>query len=264
VRSLAFALAILLASAAAFAQDALRVCADPDNLPYSHENGSGFENRIAKLVADDLKLPLQYAWLPDRRGFVRKTMGAGLCDVIIGVPAGFERVTTTIPYYRSAYVIVERADSRVTPASYDDPALKKMRVGVQLVGNDLAATPPGHALAHAGVIEHTVGFPLAGDEPSGARMIRALAHGELDAAALWGPQAGWYAMHASVPLRWRMLPVPDGLPGQRFEFSIAMGVKRGDAALRDKLNEVLRGRASDIDMILAEYGVPRLPLEAQP
>lgn len=237
---------------------ALRVCADPDNLPYSHENGSGFENRIAQLVADDLQLPLRYAWLPDRRGFVRKTMGEGLCDVIIGVPAGFDRVATTVPYYRSSYVFVERETAKVVPASYDDPALKQLRIGVQLVGDDLAATPPGHALAHIGATANVTGFPIAGDEPSAARMVRAIADGKLDAAAVWGPQAAYFASRAPVALRWRVLRPPSESQGQRFEFSIAMGVRRGDAALRERLNDVIARRQADIDRILDAYSVPRV------
>ena len=257
----AFVAALAIATAApALAQEALRVCADPDNLPFSHENGSGFENRIARLVAEELRLPLQYAWLPDRRAFVRKTMGEGACDLIIGVPVGFDPVATTVPYYRSSYVIVERSDASVVPQSYEDEALKRLRIGVQVVGDDFAATPPGHALARLGAFDNVVGFPLAGAEPSAARMVRALAQGELDAACLWGPQAAYFASRAPVPLRWRVLAPPKEPAGQRFEFSIAMGVRRGDTALRDRLNEVIRRRQPDIDAILAEYAVPRVPL----
>jgi hypothetical protein len=126
MRALACLLLLLAASASA-QQSALRVCADPDNLPYSHQDGSGFENRIARLVADDFGAPLEYAWLPDRRGFVRKTMGAGLCDVIIGVPAGFERTMNTRPYYRSSYVLVEPPALGAPPADFSDPRLRQWR-----------------------------------------------------------------------------------------------------------------------------------------
>jgi mxaJ protein len=236
---------------------ALRVCADPDNLPYSHENGSGFENRIAQLVADDLKLPLAYAWLPDRRGFVRKTLGAGLCDVILGVPAGFERTLTTRPYYRSSYVLLERAADAAPVETLDDPRLARMRIGVQLIGDDLAASPPAHALARRGHVMNVRGYPVVGVEPAAARMAAALTRGELDAARVWGPQAGYFAQRASVPLRVRVLPTPAGA-SPPFEFSIAMGVRRGDKALQQTLDDVIRRRQADIDRILAEYSVPRV------
>jgi mxaJ protein len=260
-RLLACSLAFALGSA--FAQpQALRVCADPDNLPYSHADGSGFENRIAQLIAEDFGQPLQYAWLPDRRGFVRKTMGAGLCDVIIGVPVAFERTLNTRPYYRSSYVLVEPAGDPSPPASFTDPRLRQWRVGVPLIGNDLAASPPGQALADAGITSSVVGFPLAGAQPVGARMFAALARGELDAAFVWGPQAGYYARHAARPLRLHYVPPPATLKDQPFSFAIAMGVRRGDRALRDRLDDFIVRRQGDIDRILADYGVPRVEEKA--
>jgi mxaJ protein len=236
----------------------LRVCADPDNLPYSRADGSGFENRIAQLIASDFGLPLEYAWLPDRRGFVRKTLGAGLCDVIVGVPADSERTLNTRPYYRSSYVLLRPAAQPV-PADFADPRLRQWRVGVQLVGDDLATTPPGHALAQAGAHANVVGYPLAGEQPAAARMVQALVRGELDAAFVWGPQAGYYAQHAAVPLRVHYVPPPPALKDQPFSFAIAMGVRRGDRALRERLDDFIARRQPDIDRILAEYGVPRLP-----
>src|SRR4051812_38310844 len=137
----------------------LRVCADPDNLPYSSADESGFEYRIARLLADDLHRRLEYEWQPQRRGFVRKTVGAGLCEVFIGVPAGFERVSTTRPYYRSGYVFVNRADApRGGLQSFDAPRLPTLAIGVQLIGEDLAATPAGHALARHGAVDRVVGY----------------------------------------------------------------------------------------------------------
>src|SRR5215216_4039009 len=130
--SLLAAVALALGGVAAQARE-LRICADPDNLPYSHEDGSGFENRIARLVAEEMGAQLRYEWLPQIRGFVRKTMGEGLCDVFIGVPREFDRVATTRPYYRSAYVFVSMPSARGV-ASFDDPQLTKLRIGVQLPG----------------------------------------------------------------------------------------------------------------------------------
>jgi mxaJ protein len=257
-RAAAFAFIFVLAAHAS-AADALRVCADPDNLPYSRADGSGFENRIAELVAAELHRPLEYAWLPDRRGFVRKTLGAQLCDVVIGVPAGFERTANTQPYYRSAYVLVERAGDAPL-RSFDDPRLATMRVGVQLIGNDLAASPPGWLLAQRGYTRNVRGFPLAGDEPSAQRAVAAIARGELDAALLWGPQAGYFAQRDAVPMRIVRLAAP---ADAHLEFAIAMGVRRGDTALRDALDDVLRRRRADIDRILADYGVPRVDGEVR-
>jgi mxaJ protein len=245
------------AGAAAAQPQALRVCADPDNLPYSRQDGSGFENRIAELVAADFGLPLEYAWLPDRRGFVRKTMGAGLCDLVIGVPVEFERTLNTRPYYRSSYVLVEPASETEPPASFADARLRQWRIGVQLMGDDFATTPPAYALMRAGAVGNVVGFPLPGDEPAAARMVRALGRGELDAAFVWGPQAGFYARQVARPLRVHYVPPPPDLKEQPFTFAIAMGVRRGDRALRDRLDDFIARRQVDIAAILAEYGVPQ-------
>ena len=265
------AIVLMLAAGAAVAahaqpapepsRPALRVCADPDNLPYSHAQRSGFENRIAQLIADDFGLPLEYAWLPDLRGFVRKTLGAGLCDLIVGVPVGFERTLNTRPYYRSSYMLVERDADATPPRDFADPRLRRWRIGVQLVGDDLAATPPGHALALAGATDNVVGFPIAGEQPAAARIVQAMARGELDAAFVWGPQAGWYARRCAAPLQLHYLPPPATLEAQPFSFAIAMGVRRGDQALRDRVDDFIARRQGDIDRILAEYGVPRFPLE---
>ena len=234
----------------------LRVCADPDNLPMSHEDGSGFENRIARLVADEMQATLTYEWLPLRRGFVRKTMGAGLCDVFIGVPKDFERVMTTRPYYRSTYVFVDGPGARGID-SFDDPRLRRLRIGVQLVGNDLAATPPGHALAASGNTDNVRGFTIFGDGPASQRMVAAVSRGELDAALVWGPQAGWFAARSVTPLEVRPAHPLRALAAMPFEFDIAMGVRRGDKALRDELDAILERRRGDIDAILAQYSVPR-------
>ncbi|MDB5943060.1 MAG: extracellular solute-binding protein family 3 [Ramlibacter sp.] len=238
---------------------ALRVCADPDNLPFSREDGSGFENRIARLLADELGLPLQYAWLPDRRGFVRKTLGSQLCDLIVGVPVEFERTMPTLPYYRSTYVFVERepAPGRQPLSGFDDPRLRQLKIGVQLIGNDLAASPPGLALARHGAVDNVVGYMLIGDTPSAQRMVHAVADGSIDVAVLWGPQAGYYVRNSPVPLRMSRAVAPADAP-QPFEFSIAMGVRRGDKALQQSINEIIRRRQGDIDAILAQYNVPRV------
>jgi mxaJ protein len=257
-RLLAGAFLALCMGAGAAAARELRVCADPDNLPYSRSDGGGFENRIAELVAADLHATVRYTWMPLRRGFVRKTLGAGLCDVIVGVPADFERVLTTRPYYRSTYVFVTRTEAGVR--SFEDPRIARVRVGVQLIGNDLAATPPGYALASRGATGNVTGFTVFGDGPAAERMVRAVADGRLDVGLAWGPQAGFFAREARPALAVAKASPPPELAGLPFEFSISMGVRRGDRALREELDAILARRRADIDAILAAYGVPRVDL----
>jgi quinoprotein dehydrogenase-associated probable ABC transporter substrate-binding protein len=258
--SLLLALLVLAGSAAAAdARPVLRVCADPDNLPYSQRDESGFENRIARLVAEDMGAGLDYFWQEQRRGFVRKTMGAGECDLFIGVPAGFDKVLTTRPYYRSTYVAVYRAGAPAF-AGFDPAQLRKRRIGVQLIGNDLAASPPGYALTRAGAVDNVTGFTIYGDGPAARRMVDALAAGSLDLALVWGPQAGYFAQRAAVPMAVVPAAAPAGLPVP-FEYAIAMGVRKGNAALRDRLDDILRRRRGDIDAILAQYQVPRTDLD---
>jgi quinoprotein dehydrogenase-associated probable ABC transporter substrate-binding protein len=231
------------------------VCADPANLPYSQRDESGFENRIARLVAKDLGMRLSWFWQEQTRGFVRKTMGAGECDLFVGVPSGFDKVLRTKSYYRSTYVAVTR---RGTPpfAGFEPAELRARRFGVQLIGNDLAASPPGYALAKGGAVENVTGFLVYGDGPAGKRMVDAVAGGSIDVALVWGPQAGWFARRAAVPLEVAPVQPPSGL-GMPFEFAIAMGVRKGDTALRDRLDEVLARRRADIEAILDDYAVPR-------
>src|SRR6266576_763755 len=123
----------------------LRVCSDPNNLPFSNQREEGFENRIAELVAKDLNAKLRYTWWAQRRGFVRNTLNAGECDVFIGVPSSFERTRTTIPYYRSTYVFITRRDRHLNVVSFDDPILRRLKIGVQMIGDDFTNTPPAHA-----------------------------------------------------------------------------------------------------------------------
>jgi mxaJ protein len=243
-------LSLLLICTSAAAAD-LRVCAEPDNLPFSHENQSGFENRIADILARDLSLDLKYEWQPQRRGFVRKTLGADLCDAWMGVPAGFERVMTTKPYYRSTYVFVY---GKRRLQSFESPELKTLRIGVQLPGNDGAATPPGYALAAKGAVQNVRGYPIYGEQPAAERIVEAIARGELDAGVVWGPAAGFFArtQHLQVtPAR-----APAELASMPFEFAIAVGVKRGNRELRDRLDAALERRKSEIDAVLAEFAVP--------
>ena len=253
----------VLAGSEARARDAereLHVCADPNNLPFSNRHGEGFENRIAELVANELDAELSYTWWAQRRGFIRNTLNAGACDLVIGVPAGYELVETTAPYYRSAYVYVYRADRGLVLRSMRDPRLRDLRIGVHLIGDDGANPPPAHALGRQGIVDNVVGYMIYGDyrQPNPpARIIEAVARGELDVAAVWGPLGGYFAKQASVPLE--AVPITDTaqFAPLRFEFGIAMGVRKGDLAFRDELDAVIERRRDDIDALLDAYGVPR-------
>ena len=236
----------------------LRVCAEPDNLPFSHRDGSGFENAIAELVARDLGRVVRYTWLPNRRGFVRKTLGSGDCDLIVGVPQDFERVRTTRAYYRSSYVFVFRAADGPRIASFSDPAIVRARIGIPLVADDMAATPPGHALAAVGAIDNVRGYPVDGEGTQGARIVHAVATGELDAGVLWGPQAAFYARREPVALELVRASAPSELASIPFDYAIAMGVSRNDVELQRRLDDVIAQRQHDIDAILARFGVPRV------
>ncbi|HJQ35309.1 MAG TPA: substrate-binding domain-containing protein [Pyrinomonadaceae bacterium] len=238
----------------------LRVCADPNNLPFSNERGEGFENKIAELLAADLHERLEYTWWAQRRGFFRNTLKAGVCDVVVGVPSSFELAATTAPYYRSTYVFVYPKGKGISVASFDDPALHNLKVGVQLVGDDGADTPPVHALSARGVVQNVRGYTLYGDykQPNPpARIVDAVAKGDVDVAVVWGPLAGYFAPRERVPLA--VVPVSPqfDLPFLPFVYDISMGVRRGDDDLRQQLDDFLQRRHPDIERILEEYGVPR-------
>lgn len=239
----------------------LRVCADPNNLPFSNEARQGFENRLAELIAGALDARLEYAWWPQRRGFVRNTLRAGLCELIIGVPADYELVATTRPYYRSSYVFVTR-DGAPAPSSFDDPLLTRARVGVHLIGDDGANTPPAHALASRGIIRNVHGYSIYGDyaQPNPpARLLRAVADGELDVAVAWGPLAGYFAHRDGLSLTLTPVAPEHDSPTLPFVFDIAMGVARGNDALLAELNAIIQTRRPAIDAILDDYEVPTVP-----
>src|SRR5919199_666725 len=252
------ALGFLLASPAA--AGALRVCADPNNLPFSNAARDGFENKLAELLAADLGDELEYVWWAQRRGFVRNTIRAGACDVLLNVPMGFDPVLTTRPYYRSTYVFVARRGATL-PKNLDDPVLRELRIGVQMIGNDFSNSPPAHALASRGIIDNVRGYMVYGDyaEPNpAANILRAVAEREVDVAIVWGPLAGYFAGREAVPLA--LAPVtPERASGLPMAFGMAMGVRKGDTALRDALDGFIARRGEDIARILDSYGVPRLP-----
>jgi quinoprotein dehydrogenase-associated probable ABC transporter substrate-binding protein len=239
----------------------LRVCADPNNLPFSNQRLEGFENRLAELIARELQAAVQYTWWAQRRGFFRNTLKAGVCDMVLGVPHDFELALTTSPYYRSTYMFVSRQDRGLTIRSFDDPLLHRVKVGVQLIGDDYANTPPAHALASRKIIDNVVGYTVYGDysqENPPARIITAVAAGDVDVAIVWGPLAGYFARRQSTPLELRPVPPPTDLPLLPFVYDISMGVRRGDEALRVELDAVLERTRPEIDGILDAFGVPRL------
>ena len=252
---------LVLAPAQGAAQGAreLRVCADPNNLPFSNQGREGFENRIAELLAEELDAGLRYVWSPQWRGFVRKTLDAGRCDVLMGVPSGFDRALPTRAYYRSTYVFVSREGDGPAIRSLDDPALRRVRIGVHLIGDDYTNTPPAHALAARGIIDNVVGFPIYGDyaEPNPpARLVEAVAAGVVDVAIVWGPFAGYFAGRQPVPLRVSPVQPEVDAGGLAFTFEIALGVRKTDERLRAELDGALERRQADIQRILDRYGVP--------
>jgi quinoprotein dehydrogenase-associated probable ABC transporter substrate-binding protein len=249
------------------ASDRFRVCADPENMPFSNRKQEGFENRIASLIARDFGAVLSYVWWGQRVGFIRNTMNATReeerCDVVIGVPDKYDLVLTTRPYYRSTYVFVYPKGKGPAVRSLDDPVLKKVKIGVHLLGADYTNPPPVHELSKRGIVGNVVGFSTfySSENPPSA-IIDALASGRIDVAIVWGPIAGYYAARQRVPME--LVPIPSGKGDLPFEFDIAMGVKPGNDALRARLQQVLDKREAEITKILRDHGVPLVARGASP
>ena len=261
---LAPALLLLLAGCSAAASpEPLRVCADPNNMPFSNQRGEGFENKLVDLIAADLDRPVEYTWWAQRRGNVRETLNAGRCDLIPGVAAGLEMLATTDPYYASTYVAVTR-EGEPPVTSFDDERLRTMRIGVQMIGDDFSNTPPAHALSRRGIVGNVRGYLVYGDyseDNPQARIVRAVADGEIDVAFVWGPIGGHFAGQQGRPLHVQPLP---GSPEDRLAFAIAMGTRRGDDAFKGKIEQVLQRRRADIARLIASYDVPLTPLDSVP
>ena len=238
----------------------LKVCADPDNLPYSNEQLEGFENKIAALIAQDLGAQVAYTWWPHQRGLVRRTLNEKRCDVLIGIPKGYDPVLWTKPYYRTAYVIVSVKDRGPEVTSLDDPILHQIKIGVHV------NTPPHDALAERGIVDANVvayrlfHTPQADPQDDLGQIIEDLLAGKLDVALVWGPLAGYYAKRLSAPLR--LVPLRSGSPATPFAFDISMGVRKGESALKAALEEIIDKDADAIQRILEDYGVPLLTAEA--
>ena len=240
---------------AVFAQSpSLRICGDPDNLPYSNERLEGFENRIAAVVAAELGATPVYAWWPHQRGLVRNTIDAGTCDVIFGVPEGLDFVLWTKPYYRSSYVMAYRNDRGYDLRSLDAPELQRLRIGVHI------NTPPEESLARRGLLDNVSTYSLffdpRGDRDRPRKLLDDLVAGAVDVAVAWGPLAGYAATTSDAPLE--LVPLEDetGVP---LSFDISMGVAKGNEALKDRLEAAIDRRQAEILAILEEYGVPLVP-----
>jgi mxaJ protein len=234
----------------------LRVCADPADLPFSNRAEAGFENAIVDIVARSIDAQVEYVWWSQLRGFARKTLGANACDLWPGVATALDTMTVSTPYYRSSYVFVTRADRGLDIRSFDDPRLRTLTIGVQLIGNDATNTPPAHALARRGIATNVRGYMVydAGAETS--PIVAAVADGTLDVALVWGPTAGYFAKHSRVPLA--IAPTPGSDATLPMTFDISMGVAKGNAALRREIDAALVRERPAIERILDEFGVPRL------
>jgi mxaJ protein len=236
----------------------LRVCGDPSNLPFSNEKLEGIENKIAVVLAKDLGRTVVYTWWPHQRGVVKRVLNTRRCDVMLGIPKGYDLVAWTKPYYRTGYVIAYRKDRKLNIRSLDDAALKTLKIGVQV------NTPPHDALGQRGLTDHVVGYQLMFDsnfhaEDYPGKLVEDLIAGEIDVGLVWGPIAGYFATKKGAPLV--LVPLeerPDST--DRFAFDISVGVRKGNSELKAKLEESLTRRHDEIEQILKDFGVPLLPI----
>jgi mxaJ protein len=253
------AAALLLGSCNLVPQRTLTACADPNNLPFSNKAGEGFENKLAEMIASDLHAKLDYVWWAQRRGYVRNTLNERKCDFWPGIGSNVETIATTRPYYRSAYMFVTRTDEKLSGLSLDDRRLKKLKIGVQMVGNDATNTPPAHALATRGIVANVRGYMLYGDysKPNPpAEIVEAVERGDVDVALVWGPLAGYFAAKSKVPLR--LEPVTPWMADMQWpmQFDISVGVQKNDQKLVKEIDQVLDHRSADIRKLLQAYHVP--------
>jgi mxaJ protein len=234
----------------------LRVCGDPDNLPFSNKKLEGFENKIAEVVAKEMGAQLSYFWWPHQRGLVRRVLTPGLCDVMISIPQGWDPVLWTKPYYRSTYVIVYPKNDKFKITSLDDPILKQLKIGIYV------NTPPGEALANKGLQSNIVGYSLffdyQQDRPGG--IIQDVMSGKIDAAIVWGPIAG-YTVKKLNAATLEVVPLHDDDKTNPFSFQFSMGVREGKKKLKAQLEQAIGKRQAEIEKILQDYGVPLLALE---
>jgi len=237
----------------------LRVCADPNNLPFSNQMGEGLENRLAEILAHDLDAQLTYTWWAERKSFLKNSLEAGLCDVVMGVPSSMDSVLPTEPYYRSTYVFLSRTDRALNISSLIDPRLEGMRIGIHVVGDDYA--PPAHLLARRGLASHIAGYSLygaSGEVNPPSRLIEAVVRGDVDVAIVWGPFAGYFSKQQSAPLTVTAVSPPMFL-AIPFTYAISAAVRKGDDALRTEINQAFVRECKSIAALLLEYGIPQVP-----
>lgn len=262
-RLLAVAIAGLVVDALQAAE--LRVCADPNNLPFSNQQQQGFDNKIARLIAADLGKSVSFVWAPERgESFVRKTLLAHKCDVLMGIPSRLDEAAATEPYYRSTYVFLWRRARGLNVRSLNDPVLRKLRIGVHVVSDDGSNLPPAQALANRGMFRNMVTYSIYGDmsKPNPpAALIDAVKRGDIDMAIAWGPLAGYFAKSSKAPLEITPVSPQVDRPFLPFTFAISMGVRPADEQLRMALNRAIERRKPEITHILQSYGVPLLDAE---
>src|SRR6201988_4282533 len=238
----------------------LRVCADPRNLPFSNDKGEGFENKLGELFAEKLNKKLDYMYFPQATGFVRMTLGAHRCDVIMGFPQGDELAQGTNPYYRTAYALIAKPGSGLDDVTtLEDERLKGKHIGI------VAGTPPGTNMAAAGLMANAKPYPLMIDtriDSSAEAMMKDLAKGEIDAGVLWGPMAGFYARKANPPLH--VTPLVNEKAGPQLVFRIRMGVRHADQNWKRLLNRLIQENQPEINKILLDYGVPLIDENNKP
>ena len=270
----AIGFSVMLAQAAFAAQSVtppqaghaeLATCADPYSLPYASDKQPGFENRIADLLAADQQANLRYTWYGATRGFLRRTLLAGACNVVIGLPTALPDVpiAVTKPYYAASYVVVTRAGDARHFTSFDDAWLKSAKLGVMLLGDDEATTPPQNALTSRGITQHITGYPMRSTRDvvnPQDRIIEAVADGTIDAAFVWGPIAGYFAKPHGAALRLEPVTADPKNPELQFVYAMSMGVRKDDTVLRDRLQGAIDRHRSEIAAILSDYGIPTVPL----
>jgi mxaJ protein len=246
------------------ARAALVVCADPNNLPFSNRHEAGFENQLAHILARALHTDLRYEWWAQRRGFARNTISQSRCDVWPGVASGIQSMATSTPYYRSTYVFVSLQSQPLAHLSIDDPRLRTVLIGVQLVGDDGMNTPPASVLSDRGITANVRGFTLYGDyrhpDPPTA-ILDAVVRQTVAVALVWGPLAGFYAKHSPAGLR--LEPISATAPGSPpMSFAISVGVRRNEPQLLAQINDALHRHGPEIQRLLRQYGVPLLANDA--
>lgn len=241
-------------------RSALRVCADPANLPFSDKERGGFENKLADLLAKDLGVPVLYTWFPQATGFVRNTLGARNCDIIMGYAQGDELVQNTNHYYRSAYALIYPAGSALDGVdTLGDPRLKGKHIGI------VAGTPPATILAINGLMGGAKPYQLMVDRRyanPAEEMVGDIEAGKIDAGVLWGPIGGYYAKQHGGKLK--VVPLLKEKTGPRMSFRITMGLRPGEQDWKHQLNGFIVKRQKEINAILLDFGVPLIDEKDQP